>query len=248
MPYTVDDLIRQFRSDVYDRPDVDGEGNPRDTLWSHEDVMHYLRTALSQWAKDTLAVRYNVTLDVAPGKARYYAGREIIEIARAALVLGSYPAARPRPLAQFNLGDACYADDYGMVYLTTYDIENRQGVPRAITRDYDPTYLRLFPIPTEAGFLHLNLVVYPPLAECGMPLPSSSTAIRRTPPASRRTVIWVAPASRALSTSSRTAEAGRSTTSPAAIWLMSSSGRSRMGRRGAGARAVSEGCTVTRGF
>lgn len=174
MPYTVDDLIRQFRSDVYDRPDVDGEGNPRDTLWSHEDVMHYLRTALSQWAKDTLAVRYNVTLDVAPGKARYYAGREIIEIARAALVLGSDPAARPRPLAQFNLGDACYADDYGMVYLTTYDIENRQGVPRAITRDYDPTYLRLFPIPTEAGFLHLNLVVYPPLADCGMPLPSDN--------------------------------------------------------------------------
>lgn len=174
MPYTVDDLIRQFRSDVYDRPDVDGEGNPRDTLWSHEDVMHYLRTALSQWAKDTLAVRYNVTLDVAPGKARYYAGREVIEIARAALVLGSDPAARPRPLAQFNLGDACYADDYGMVYLTTYDIENRQGVPRAITRDYDPTYLRLFPIPTEAGFLHLNLVVYPPLADCGMPLPSDN--------------------------------------------------------------------------
>lgn len=174
MPYTVDDLIRQFRSDVYDRPDVDGEGNPRDTLWSHEDVMHYLRTALSQWAKDTLAVRYNVTLDVTPGKARYYAGREIIEIARAALVLGTDPAARPRPLAQFNLGDACYADDYGMVYLTTYDIENRQGVPRAITRDYDPTYLRLFPIPTEAGFLHLNLVVYPPLAECGMPLPSDN--------------------------------------------------------------------------
>ena len=73
----------------------------------------------------------------------------------------------------------------------------------------------------------------------GMPQPSSSTAISRTPPASRRTVIWVAPASRALSTSSRTTEAGRSTTSPAAIWLMSSSGRSWMARRGAaGAKAV----------
>jgi hypothetical protein len=35
-----------------------------------------------------------------------------------------------------------------------------------------------------------------------------------------------------LSTSSRTTEAGRSTTSPAAIWLTSSSGNSRMGRRG----------------
>ena len=66
----------------------------------------------------------------------------------------------------------------------------------------------------------------------GMPPPSSSTEISRTPPASSRTLIWRAPASSALSTSSRTTEAGRSTTSPAAIWLISSSGRSRMGRRG----------------
>jgi hypothetical protein len=66
----------------------------------------------------------------------------------------------------------------------------------------------------------------------GMPKPSSSTRISRTPPASSRTVTWVAPASSALSTSSRTTEAGRSTTSPAAIWLISSSGSSRMGRRG----------------
>jgi hypothetical protein len=64
--------------------------------------------------------------------------------------------------------------------------------------------------------------------------PSSSTEIRRTPPASSRTVTWVAPASSALSTSSRTTEAGRSTTSPAAIWLTSSSGSSRIGRRGQG--------------
>jgi hypothetical protein len=70
-----------------------------------------------------------------------------------------------------------------------------------------------------------------------MPAPSSSTAISRTPPASRRSVICVAPASRALSSSSRTTEAGRSTTSPAAIWLMSSSGSSRIGRRAAGDKA-----------
>ena len=67
----------------------------------------------------------------------------------------------------------------------------------------------------------------------GRPMPLSSTAIRRTPPASSRTVTWVASASSALSTSSRTTEAGRSTTSPAAIWLISSSGSSRMRRRGA---------------
>ena len=64
-----------------------------------------------------------------------------------------------------------------------------------------------------------------------MPQPLSSTLMSRTPPACSRTVIYVAPASSALSTSSRTTEAGRSTTSPAAIWLMSSSGSSQVGRR-----------------
>ena len=57
-------------------------------------------------------------------------------------------------------------------------------------------------------------------SSAGMPAPSSSTTMLRTPPAVRRTVIDVAPASSALSTSSRTTEAGRSMTSPAAIWLI----------------------------
>ena len=72
-------------------------------------------------------------------------------------------------------------------------------------------------------------------SSAGMPMPSSSTTMARTPPADSRTLTCVAPASSALSTSSRTTEAGRSTTSPAAIWLTSSSGSSRMARRGAGA-------------
>ncbi len=63
-----------------------------------------------------------------------------------------------------------------------------------------------------------------------MPAPLSSTAIRRTPPACKRTVICVAPASSALSSSSRTTAAGRSMTSPAAIWLINSSGKSAMAR------------------
>ena len=77
-------------------------------------------------------------------------------------------------------------------------------------------------------------------SSAAMPAPSSSTLISRTPPASSRTVIWLAPASSALSSSSRTTEAGRSITSPAAIWLISSSGSSRIGRRGAGMGAIVE--------
>jgi hypothetical protein len=50
-----------------------------------------------------------------------------------------------------------------------------------------------------------------------MPMPSSTTRIERRPPPSTSIAIWVASASRAFSTSSFTTDAGRSTTSPAAI-------------------------------
>lgn len=60
------------------------------------------------------------------------------------------------------------------------------------------------------------------------PAPSSSTCTRLVPPASSVTWIDCAPASRLFSSSSFSTEAGRSTTSPAAIWLIRSSGRMRM--------------------
>ena len=65
-----------------------------------------------------------------------------------------------------------------------------------------------------------------------MPMPSSSTTMARTPPALKRTLICVACASSALSTNSRTTEAGRSTTSPAAIWLTKASSSARIARLG----------------
>ena len=57
-----------------------------------------------------------------------------------------------------------------------------------------------------------------------IPSPSSSTRTRRFPPSSTVTATRDAPASRAFSTSSLATDAGRSTTSPAAIWFASSSG------------------------
>ncbi len=61
-----------------------------------------------------------------------------------------------------------------------------------------------------------------------MPTPSSSTRTSRLPPYSTATATRVASASMAFSTSSLTTEAGRSTTSPAAIWLARSSGSFRI--------------------
>src|SRR5690606_15929174 len=66
-------------------------------------------------------------------------------------------------------------------------------------------------------------------SSAGMPLPLSRMRIRRTPPSSSSMSTRVAPASRAFSTSSFTTEAGRSTTSPAAIWLTRMSGRAWIG-------------------
>ncbi len=63
----------------------------------------------------------------------------------------------------------------------------------------------------------------------GMPEPSSVMRTSSVPPCSRSTPIRPAPASRAFSISSFTTLAGRSTTSPAAIWLATSGERRRMG-------------------
>ena len=58
-----------------------------------------------------------------------------------------------------------------------------------------------------------------------IPQPSSETETRRRPPATTDTSMRPAPASSAFSTSSLTTDAGRSTTSPAAILFATSSGR-----------------------
>ena len=61
-----------------------------------------------------------------------------------------------------------------------------------------------------------------------IPEPSSATRIRSRPPRSTVSSTREAPASIAFSSSSLTTLAGRSTTSPAAIWLMTDGGSSRI--------------------
>ena len=63
-----------------------------------------------------------------------------------------------------------------------------------------------------------------------MPQPSSVSTMRFTPPSSSVMRSVRAPASSAFSSNSLTTDAGRSTTSPAAIWLMSWSGSGAMAR------------------
>lgn len=173
MVYTVDQLINDFRSDVFDKGAVGADGATIDTLWSTEDVLRYANFAAAQWAKDTLAIRRNVDFNVVADKSRYYVGQEIIEIVLARFIPegGGYG----RKLSQFSLNEGVLRDDYGVQYLSVNDIEPRKGPPRGITLDYDPTYLRVYPTPdVDGGTLKLNLVLYPPELQLGMPMPSAS--------------------------------------------------------------------------
>src|SRR5437879_6500744 len=65
-------------------------------------------------------------------------------------------------------------------------------------------------------------------SSCDMPWPSSITRIMRLPPTSTSTPMVFASASMAFSNSSFTTDAGRSTTSPAAILFATASGNMRM--------------------
>src|SRR5437899_2711121 len=65
-------------------------------------------------------------------------------------------------------------------------------------------------------------------SSCDIPWPSSITRIMRLPPTSTSTRIVFAPASMAFSRSSFTTDAGRSTTSPAAILFATASGSMRI--------------------
>ena len=173
MPYTVDQLIDDFRSDVADRPDVDGNGVGRDTLWSDSDIIRYANHAVTQFAVDTLSYKKNFTLTLEAGKANYRPPYEVKEIVRARL---TYPTVSTtgRLLDIFDLNDGCLTDDYGIVYFSTIDLETKTGQPRGITRDFDPEFLRVFPIPDAAGSININASVVPQELYAGMPLPFDS--------------------------------------------------------------------------
>ena len=66
-------------------------------------------------------------------------------------------------------------------------------------------------------------------SSAAMPAPLSLMRIRRAPPPSISISIRLAPASKLFSSNSLTTDAGRSTTSPAAIWLISTSGKRLIG-------------------
>lgn len=170
MLYTSDQMIEDFRSDVGDRADVDASGNPRDTLWSDTDILRYLNSALARWARDTLALRRVYTFDtLANDPLIRFPWSEIITVLSVGMIVPSF--GWDRELREFNLHDGWIDDDYGIQITRTFEID-RAGVPKGYTRDYDDTFLRIWPVPTAVGVLTINAYVMPSPLVIGQPLPN----------------------------------------------------------------------------
>lgn len=172
MIYTVDQIIEDFRSDVFDRPDTDDAGNARDTLWSDEDALRYLNSAAARLASDTLALRrrFELAVDANQPLVRF----PYTEILDDLVVSFSIPGlGRRRSLREFDIDQGIVRDDYGVQIYEPVDLD-ATGTPSHFTRDYDNQFMRLWPVPTIAGTLSAHAYVLPQEMVMGMPLPFSA--------------------------------------------------------------------------
>jgi hypothetical protein len=172
MIITVEEGIDAIRSDLFDKADVDDDGNARDTLWSDPELLRYFNSACARWASDTLALRRRFEFAVAADQALVrFPYSEILDELNINFVVPSL--GRRRTLVSFDLDDDIVMDDYGVQVAQTPDLD-RRGTPTHYTRDYDNQFLRLWPIPIVAGTLSASAIVLPQQLYPGMPLPCSA--------------------------------------------------------------------------
>lgn len=166
---TVDQLVDEFRSDVFDRPDVDDAGVARDMLWSDADVLRYLNSAAARWASDTLALRRRFAIAVVLGAPLVrFPYSEILDDLSVSFSVPGF--GRMRRLHKFDIDEGIKRDDYGVQIYESPDLD-ATGMPTHFTRDYDNKYMRLFPIPYVAGTLNAHAIALPSELYPGMPLP-----------------------------------------------------------------------------
>lgn len=172
MIYTVDQLTADFRSDVFDRVDVDDQGAARDALWSDDDILRYINSACARLASDTLALRRRFELPVVAGNPLVrFPYDEILDALSVSFVVPGL--GQRRALRQFDIDEGICKDDYGQ-RLYAYPDLDAVGMPTHFTRDYDNRFMRLWSVPHVPGVLHAQAIVLPQQLFAGMPLPFSA--------------------------------------------------------------------------
>jgi hypothetical protein len=172
MLFTTDQIIADVRSDLFDKADLDDSNTPRDTLWSDEDLLRYLNSAAARLASDTLALRKRFQFAVTANNPLVrFPYSEVIEEIRVEVT--SDVLIRPRKLDHFDIDQGIEFNDYGIVIWSMPDL-TRVGTPTHYTRDYDNTYMRIYPIPQDDTILVAYATVLPTELFAGMPLPFST--------------------------------------------------------------------------
>ena len=172
MIYTVDRLIEDFRSDVFDLADVDDGGNERDTLWSAADVLRYANHAAAQLASDTLALQRRFQFQLRAGQATLrFPFSEILDALSVDFSMEGI--GRRRHLIHFDLDTGIVRDDYGLRTFVHPDLD-AVGQPTHFTRDYDDGQMRLWPVPMYAGVITAIATALPAELHPGMPMPFSA--------------------------------------------------------------------------
>lgn len=166
---TTKDITDEFRSDVWDQPDVDADGSDRDSLWSDDEILRYINSACARLASDTLALRRRFSITVLAGDPMVrFPYEEVLDDLQVSFVVPGL--GRRRGLHQFDLNDGIAADDYGHQIYTFPDLD-AVGMPTHFTRDYDNTYMRLWKIPHVSGVLDAHAIMLPATLYSGMMIP-----------------------------------------------------------------------------
>jgi hypothetical protein len=169
IPFTTDDLVRRFRSDVDDplRGPVNAPDN--DALWSIADVQDYMVSAAWQVGRRTESLFSTFTLPVAAGNALVNLPTGMsttLDVRRA------YMQTLKRDLHETNIETPAPTQyDYGQIY-GSFGWETLTGPPQEFIRNYMPGVLRLVPIPVQNDTLAITASFMPAFMP-GMPLPYS---------------------------------------------------------------------------
>lgn len=157
------DMLSEFRGEVDDMPAEDG--STTDALWSDTEIYRYMNEAASATARRVLSYTKIMTFAVTANEPMIkLPDQRVLHIHRAYLTTAS------RELLQVNMNQDVLRNDYGIMSRRP-DFEITTGTPTQFYLDYQPGYLRLYPIPTAVDTLTMHLVLVPPTIYPGAPLP-----------------------------------------------------------------------------
>ena len=157
---TTDELLLEFRS-VADDPELPGNGDASDSLWSDEEILRYMNMAQRAFAKYTEIFRDSSTAEicniaVTADNPIIDIDPRIIKIKRATL----NSTKRKLRLVEHQWMDEGYSDDDYGVYFTG-NWEDKKGTPKIVLMNWEKDKARITPISTVGDQINLTVVRYP---------------------------------------------------------------------------------------